>query len=248
MKQLFLFLTGILGIMLAAFFGTLYFQGGPPVPEGSTGPGAAELAEKIEKATDQEAWDELSYIDFIFNETGNRHLRDMQRNLARIDFKESGNDYRALLDLKSENCLSYRNGELLDGGRRESICEKAFTYHNHEFYLLNPFYNFTDKATLKKVGDRALLVQYSEDTFLIVTDPYFLPTHWKMWAQMSPLKGMETSFEKWERIPDGPLVSLKRRNFLFEIRFEIKGAGKDDISAYSGGSDPFADLSKVTGQ
>lgn len=238
----FLFLSFlVLLIVGTVFFITLYRTGVQKLPEGTEGPEASELANKIEKAVGLEKYKQGAAIEFVFNTTGVRHYRDLKLSLIEVQFQESSNEYNVQYSPVLDLFRVKENGETITGEKAKRLYETAKIYHSHDYFWMNPFLHLHDEKTLlKKIGERALLVTFLQangedgDSYMIVTDSNYRPTHWKMWASHIPLKGIEVSFDHWVKTDNGAWLSLSHDTFLQKIEMELIGY----YTQYPKGSSP----------
>ena len=191
------------------------------IPPGEGGKPAELLSEQIQKAVNTNAWDRTAAVEFTVSSSQNRHFIDKKRKLYEVQFSEGNDTYLVQFD-DNNHFTAYRNDEKLSGSELQNAYETAKTARDTDLFWFHPFPLIRKNTILKKVGNQALLVTFTQkdnDTYLIVTDASHRPTHWKMWTKKYPLKGMESSFDEWVKIGNGISLSLLRQNDFQEIRF-----------------------------
>ena len=130
--------------------------------------------------------------------------------------------------------------------------EKAYFIWANDSYWLNPVSKIYDDGVTRKYvetedGNGALLVTYSSggvtpgDSYLWYVDENGLPYKWEMWVKIIPIKGVETSWEAWERYGEGVMISTKHN--IGPVTSDILDVEiTNDLKKCFGGADPFKDL------
>jgi len=210
LKRLLIFL---LVLALAGFAAIKYFS--EDKPKGQTGSDADALANSMMTALNKPAFDAIPYIGFTFFRGKNNYLWDKKRERAII----SWDDNKVIIDLKSQEFVSYIAGAKVDGKKAQKLKDKAWSnWCNDSFWLMAPYKAF-DPGTKRSIvtteeGAKGLLIDYESggvtpgDSYLWILDENNRPTGWKMWTSIIPVKGLYTSWEDWTDL-NGAKISLK---------------------------------------
>lgn len=212
----------LIGISLI-LFGLIYFASDHEIPTGESGAAAEALRDRIESAVKLDEFKRLGAVEFTFARADRRHFYDIQRRLAEVRWDDIAVQY----DKRTYRYRAEQGGQLLSGEAAAAAFESARSYHVNDAFWLNPFAHLRSPGIqLQKIGEQALLITYASggvtpgDSYLIVTDETGRPTHWKMWTQIIPIKGMEVSFEGWQTFLDRVPLSLVHHSFITDINLE----------------------------
>lgn len=220
-----------------------------PLPVGAPGPAAEALADALLSAVNAEAWARTGAVRWRMS--GKEHLWDRRRSLARV----RNGDREALFDLGTAQGRAFDGGRELSGRAARKAVEKGYAaWVNDAFWLAAPT-KIRDEGTVRSLvstpdGD-ALLVSYSAggltpgDAYLWHLDATGRPTAWSLWVSILPIGGLRVSFEGWQTLSTGALVSTEHRlegrlNLSFSLT-DVEGA--ETLAALLPGEDPFAALS-----
>lgn len=183
------FLIGLFLVLVIIGFLTYLFIN-EPVPEGTNGVEAEELADEMLSSLNKEAFDTLKYIGFTFREK-NSYQWDLENNTVTVEWDEQS----IFLDLnrgkESFNLLEY----------------KAYKFFiNDTFWLIAPF-KVRDDGVIRSTVDlsvgRGLLVTYTSggetpgDSYLWIIDEKGFPVAWKLWTSNVPIGGLKFTWEGW---------------------------------------------------
>lgn len=236
----------VVGFVLAV----LYFGYNEPRPVGTPGHRALQMAHQMEKAVHLAAWKKTGAIRWSFRDQ-NDHLWDRKRNFARVRW----DDIEVLINLKNQTGFAFSGGQRVDESRGQELIEKAYQYWANDSFWLNPIAKLRDKGvalgvvqiekTADKMQDEGLLVTYSSggvtpgDSYLWIVDAQGTPLAWRMWVSILPIGGLEATFEDWQRLSTGALVSTTHRLPLgLTLRLSnIRAAGS--LVELEGKVDPF---------
>ncbi|MEP1093717.1 MAG: hypothetical protein ABJG78_01330 [Cyclobacteriaceae bacterium] len=178
----------LLGLVGLAAIGYVIID--KPVPNGTLGQDAEQLADEVLEALNKPGFDSLEYIEFTFRNT-NRYKWDRSNNSVIANWEEQ----EVYLDL-NRPMDSY------------SLLEfKAYqNFINDSFWLIAPF-KLRDEGVIRStvvVGNgRGLLVTYSSggltpgDSYLWVIDENGFPKSWKLWTSNIPIGGLELGWSGW---------------------------------------------------
>jgi len=220
------------------------------LPEGRTGPEAEALTARLEKAVNIEAWKNLAAVSFTFGPTGDRHFRDLKRDLIEVRFG-SGRD-EVIVQYNNKNWSRFKvreGGRPLQGRAARKAFEKARKKHVNDFFWLNPLAQLRAPGAIRKIiGKRSLLITYPQggltpgDSYLYVLDSKTgLPLYFKLWVDIIPLKGFRATFEDWVKTPEGILFSRKHETPVYAIN--IKNIRTFSRYPKAGSEDRFKDVS-----
>ena len=116
--------------------------------------------------------------------------------------------------------------------KKDELIKKAWAmWCNDSFWMFAPFKVFdpgTKRTVVKtKDGQKGLMVTYESggvtpgDAYLWLLDDNNIPSGYKMWVSIIPIKGMHMSWENWKTLKGGSKVSLTHKSPL--LSFEMKG-------------------------
>jgi hypothetical protein len=213
-------------------------------PRGKAGPEADALAARIEAATGIAAWRDLGVVSWDFR--GSRHwLWDKARGLVRLR-DDAGT---VLLDAWDHGGFVVdKNGVDVNDPER---LHKAWAMFINDSFWLNPFATLRNQGAARELADvdgvTGLVIRYESggvtpgDSYVFFVDDHGLPTRWKLWVQVLPIKGFETTFENWVDV-DGARIATSHKGpggtdvGLAPVKggTSLKDAGVDE--------DPFARL------
>ena len=212
-------LVGLLVVgMLALAIGV--WVASDPKPVGTSGPEAEQLAESLMDSVDHEAWERTGAVAWSMG--GMRdHLWDRTRHLDRY---HSG-DLTVWIDLDTHQGRAEQGGEALTGAALTGALEDAWAAWANDSFWLNPVVKVFDDGTQRERvvlddGREALLVSYSSggvtpgDAYLWIPGPDGRPTHWRMWVQILPIGGLETTWEGWTQLPTGAWIATTHQSGL----------------------------------
>ncbi len=224
MKKLLKILLSLILILFLGLF-IAYMLMNENLPEGKDGPEAEALAQKMLLATNKAAWDTTHIIRFSFRGE-HQHLWDKKNHLAQTEWEA----YRTVYDVNTAKGKAWENGiEITDPGQADEIIRTAWGFFLNDSYWLNPVAKIYDKGVTRKSltledGSKGLLVTHGDggitpgDSYLWILNEKGLPKAWKMWVNIIPLGGLETSWEDWTQLSTGAMVARKHQ-------LEIGGLG-----------------------
>ncbi len=220
-------------LIIALFTGTvtlltIFLTGNQQIPVGVEGAGAQELATRLEQSVHLQEWKGLGAVEFVFQPARTHHFHDLKRGFVEVSYPTGSGRTRVLYSRKNGAFIAWQEGALLEGEEAQEALKEARKFHNHALFWLNPFATLRNPGVvLKKVGARALLAIYPDEeggegnSYLIVLDRKGKPEHWKMWVDYTRIKGVEVTFDGWESLTTGALVSLKRKSLLRDLNLEV---------------------------
>lgn len=220
-----------------------------PRPGALGGPAADELARRIERAVDKDAWDRTQAVRWFFGGR-HRHLWDRKRMYDRVQW----NDVTVLLNLTTKSGQVHRGGSRVTDADERKLLDKAYAYWINDSYWLNPLVKlFDDGVTRKTVvqpdGSMALEVSYGGvgltpgDAYLWLLGPDGRPSGWQMWVSIVPLKGLHVAWDGWTRLSTGAWVSTEHKFQYLPVTLRLTElAGAATLAELEPGPDPFAAL------
>ena len=229
----------ILGLLGLAALG---YSLNEPRPEGEPGPEADALARSMEAAVDKEAWDRTGAVRWSFFER-HHYVWDRDRNLVELRWGDS----RALFRTGDRKGRAWHSGSEQTGGDATEALSAAYAYWINDSFWLNPVVKFFDpgvERSLVKLDDGrdALLISYSSggvtpgDAYLWIPGDDGRPEAWRMWVQIIPIGGIETSWEGWTELATGAKVSTQHEGWGRMMTFISNVEGAENLEGL--GVDP----------
>jgi hypothetical protein len=246
MKKMFKFFFGFVAFLIVGG-AVAFFVLDKSLPEGTEGPEAEQMADKMLKAVNAEAWESVKFLEWDFPR-GHHHFWDRQRNLVEVKW----DDYRVLIDPKNETGTAWSGSEKLSGEEQQDKIDKAIHYFWNDSFWLIGYLKIRDPGTTRKVveldeGEKALLVSYSSggitpgDSYLWLLDDQGRPYAWKMWVNLIPIGGLQFSWEDWYALPNGAMVASTHKGLAFSVDIlDIKTG--NTMAEMGRTTDIFADL------
>lgn len=212
-KKIFKIIAGaiiFLTLPTLLFFGFLYLKYDEPLPIGTKGEPAEQLATKMLNALDYKAYENTSYIEWTFKKR--HHFKwDRNKQTCLVFWKE----YKVNLNLKSpaDSKVYVHSFEIFDEQAKEMI-EKAVSYFNNDSFWLVAPYKIFDAGTVRSLvtlddGNKGLLVTYTSggstpgDSYLWHLDDSGKPTSFQMWVDILPIRGLEATWNDWTTTESG---------------------------------------------
>lgn len=189
----------------------LFFVYDKPLPTGEAGPRAEALAQKMQAAIGQEAWEQTRYVEWTFR-GGHHYVWDKYRHVVEVKW----DNHRVLLNPTVVTGLAFTDGQASSDAELIQTANAYFI--NDAFWLNAPAQLAGNREVLLQAvdleeGGEGLLVTYQSggvtpgDSYLWILDDTGLPTAWQMWVGILPIGGLEFSWENWEELPTGAKVS-----------------------------------------
>lgn len=206
--------TGVLVVLTLPsllLFGFLYFKYNEDLPEGIKGKEADDLAYKMLKALNYEAFENTNYIEWTFKRK-HHYKWKKNKNTCDVYWKE----YKVSLDLKdiSQNKAYVHSFKVMDTKLSNQLIEKATKYFNNDSFWLVAPYKVFDKGTERRLvnlenNKKALLVTYTSggttpgDSYLWHLDNNGKPTSFQMWVDILPIDGLKATWSDWVTTESG---------------------------------------------
>ncbi|GAB1857935.1 hypothetical protein MHTCC0001_27720 [Flavobacteriaceae bacterium MHTCC 0001] len=186
-------------------FGFAYFKYHEPLPIGTKGAKADNLATKMLIALNYEAYRNTDYIEWTFK--NKRHYNwEKAKHKCDVLWKE----YKVKLDFNDHSkSKAYVHGFTISGEKGKELVDQALDYFENDiFWLIAPYQVFDEGVTREFVtlpsSQKGLLVNYSEnETYLWKIDSSGLPTSFQMWGNKTPIDGLEATWNDWTFVATG---------------------------------------------
>ncbi len=244
-------LLKIVGIVLAILIigaVTALFILNEKEPVGATGDAADALAQKMIDAVDGQAWKKTAWVRWSFMDQ-HHYIWDKDRDLVKV----SWDNYEVLLDTKTQKGDVTQAGLEVSGDEADQQVKDAWNYFCNDSYWLNPVVKAFDPGVERSIvtlkdGREGLKVKFHSggttpgDSYVWLLDQGGLPQHWKMWVKIIPIGGVGTSWEGWQKLPGGAMISTTHTVFGRSVQM-IDHVEAGTVFADVGLSeDPFTDL------
>ncbi|NQX85964.1 MAG: hypothetical protein HRT67_08665 [Flavobacteriaceae bacterium] len=216
------------------FVGVIYFKYHEDLPESVISIEADKMAQNMLNALDYKALEKTSYLEWTYRNS--RHYKwERDKHICTVFWKQ----YKVALNLNDySKSKTYVHNFSVVGKQQEELIDSALSYFkNDSFWLLAPYTVF-DKGTTRRVvsqndGSKALLVTYttegksSEDSYLWKLDENGKPISFKIWNTLTPIQGLEASWQHWTTTQSGAQLPTLHTILFFNIQLRnIKGTLK----------------------
>ena len=218
-----------------------------PKPEGTVGPEAEALAQKLFTAINKEAWDTTRVVSWTFAGM-NQYVWDRERHWVEAKWK----DYTVLLKIDEKSGKVWEGETLIEGKEKEELLKEAWKKWVNDSFWMNAPSKAMDPGTQRSLvegedGRQGLMVSYQSggatpgDSYLWWLDEKGLPTSWQMWVSVIPIGGLEVSWEGWKTLETGAKVS--ESHTISGITLEVSDIrGASSIQGLMGADNPFLPL------
>lgn len=239
-------LVGIIGVIILGLFITKQALS-ESMPQGTAGPAADALANKMLAAIDKPAWDTTGVVQWTFKGMHD-FLWDKKRNLVKVNWE----DYEVLVTLDETTGKAWKNGAEVTGEEGDKLVKTAWGYFCNDSFWLNAPAKVFDRGTERKTvdmpdGSKALMLTYTSggvtpgDSYLWSFDENGLPKSYKMWVSIIPVGGMEFTWEGWKTLSTGAKIATLHKSKVLELDISnLKGAM--NFSAFGLLADPFQEI------
>ncbi|MEM8846064.1 MAG: hypothetical protein AAGD17_03075 [Bacteroidota bacterium] len=190
---------GILALVLFAW------SAHEKLPEGQKGPKADELAHKMLRALNHEAYKNTRFLQWSYRGGAYQYVWDKKKGEVIVTW----DDIEVDLNLTNpENSEITQNNKSIALDKAQDLIDKALkNFNNDSFWLVAPYKVF-DKGTERSIvnlenGSKGLLVTYNSggttpgDSYLWVLNENGFPISYKMWVSIIPIGGLEASWDEW---------------------------------------------------
>lgn len=246
MKKVFKIFAGIIALGLLVI-GILWFMNNESEPVGTPGQKADEVAQKMMDAVNKQAWDTTNYIQWTFKGM-HSFVWDKERHLCQVKWDKN----KVLLNINSISGKAFTEGKELEGEAAKEMITKAWEFFCNDSFWLNAVVKAFDGGTKRSLvklddGTEGLKVEYTSggatpgDSYVWILDENYRPTSYKMWVSIIPIGGMEFTWEKWQELSTGALISTYHKSDVLELDISGLKAGSSYADlGFSG--DPFAGI------
>jgi hypothetical protein len=189
-----------------------------PIPASVEGPAAEALATEVLNNIKHDQLADTKWVSWAF--PGNhKYVWHVPSNHAQISYGSTV----VKMDLDEQTGVASRKGEPLNGDDLANAIARAWSFWcNDSWWLIAP-HKIMDPGTTRSVvdvsadhpGKRGLLVQYESggvtpgDAYLWLVDADGMPTGYEMWTAIIPIGGIFASWDKYEALHSGALVSTE---------------------------------------
>ncbi len=210
------------------FLGFLYFRYHEDLPIGANPEQADALAQKMLDALDYEAYENTSYIEWMY-----RKRRFYKWKKDRQSCLVYWKDYKVDLNLKDyTDSQAYIHNFNAEGEIGKGLIDKAIHYFNNDSFWMVAPYTVFDEGVQRRIvvlenGAQGLLVTYpprskwSEGSFLWHLDSNNRPISVQLWGSEVPIDGLELSWTDWTTTESGAQLATFHKLLFFDIEIEI---------------------------
>lgn len=198
----------VMGLLIAT-----YFVLNKPLPKGTVGDKAEDLADKMLTTLNKEAFDSLKYISFTFKGL-HQHKWNLEANTVTVSWDSLDVFVNLNRPTDSYDLIEYQ----------------AYEYFiNDSFWLVAPF-KVRDAGVIRSTVDvedgEGLLVSYTSggvtpgDSYLWILDEDGFPKAWKLWTSIVPIGGVSFSWEDWET-HQNTWICTRHKSALLDLDIEV---------------------------
>ena len=214
MNKIIKILLGVIGLLLVIGI-VLWAVNNEQEPEGTDPTTADNLTKKMLLAVNAEAWDSTRFISWSFR-GATHYLWDKMDKEVIVQW----DDYKVQLNTTNQKGKATLGGNNLTGEEAEDAIKKAWKSFCNDSFWLNPMVKAFDPGTTRtmvnlKDGRKGIKVHYHSggvtpgDSYVWILDDNHLPIAWKMWVNILPLGGLETSWDGWSTLSTGAKIATK---------------------------------------
>lgn len=218
----------ILGIVLFLIIcgGVFFFSTNESKPsyKAETSAEADEMANRMLKAINVQAWDSTHVVQWSFKDMHD-FVWDKEHNYVQVKWGE--NEVRLNLDNRSEYLVFQNEKEVADSLASLELSIKAWEYFCNDSFWLNAPAKAFDGGTKRSIviedGVKALMVSYESggatpgDSYVWFLDENFRPYKYKMWVSIIPVGGTEATWANWEKLSSGAMISTEHEMAVLKI-------------------------------
>ncbi|WP_340155413.1 hypothetical protein [uncultured Winogradskyella sp.] len=212
-------------------FGFMYLKYNEDLPKGKLGTEADQLATKMLKVLDEEAYLNTDYLEWTFK--GMHHYKWYKTDKICEVYWD---DFSVILDFENPNKSKvFVLEQDYNGIEKQDYIKKAENYFNNDsFWLVAPYKVFDTgvERRLVKTEDNkeALLVTYKSggttpgDSYLWHLDADGKPKSFQMWVDILPIEGLEATWENWTITESGAQLPSFHKLLILGIEMtDVKG-------------------------
>ncbi|TRZ45306.1 hypothetical protein [Robertkochia solimangrovi] len=219
----FLKISAFILLGLVVLSGILFLIYNEPLPDGTPGPEAEAMAQKMLRTLNNTNFQKTKTIEWqVFEHHYSWNKAD---NKASVKWK----DNEVILDLTNySESVVFVDGIKKHTEPREELIKTAVEYYNNDsFWLVAPF-KIYDPGTIRGIvntddGKKGLLVTYTTggstpgDSYLWFLNEDGFPTNFKMWVSIIPLGGVNATWEDWKFTESGIYLPQKHKLSFFDF-------------------------------
>lgn len=202
-----------------------------PLPKGTYGKEADELAEKMMSSINKKAFDNTEILKWSFR--GKHHYEwKKQEGLVNVSWDSI---------LVTVNLNDYSKSI----GASPKLIETAINFFNNDsFWLIAPYKVFEDgieRSIVKVDGKDALLIKYTSggttpgDSYLWILDDNYAPVSFKMWTQIIPIGGVSATWNNLITADSGIKLPTSHTLSIFGYKINM-----GEVKAYNPNADTLA--------
>jgi len=213
-------------VALVLVVGLFYFATNESKPafKKETAQEADELAHKMLKSINFEAWENTPFVQWSFKEM-HHYVWDKFNNNIQVKWKTY--DVRLNLDDRNQFIVFESGNKLLDLKIAKELSVTAWEYFCNDSFWLNAPAKAFDEGTKRSIviegGKKGLFVVYESggstpgDAYLWFLDGNFKPYKYKMWSSIIPIGGVEATWEDWDTTATEALIATKHEMAILKI-------------------------------
>lgn len=224
-------ISGLLIVLI--FLGLLLFIWAidTPLPVGNHEKQADELALKMLKALNYEAYQNTRFLEWSYQ--GGRHHYKWDKKLGTCEVVWQDMRVNLWLQNPEKSKVWIQGKEINDVEKMKIIDHAERIFNNDSFWLVAPYKVFdhsTKRAlVIDEEGKTALLVTYHSggstpgDSYLWYLNGDYIPISYKMWVKIIPIGGLKATWEDWKTFETGVTLPLAHRIGPLELSMgEVK--------------------------
>lgn len=246
MKKVFKIL-GILLLLLILGFGIFYLMTNQSEPQATPTAEADLLADKMMASVNKAAWDSTRWVKWDFAGR-NQYVWNKEKHLVQVTM----GDNVVLLNPGDISGKAFKNGKVVPPAESQGLIRSAWDNFNNDSFWLNAIVKAKDAGTVRSIvkledGQTGLKVEYKGggttpgDSYVWILDENNRPTSYKMWVKIIPIGGVEASWEQYEPISTGALISRLHKLSAFDLKI-TDVAGGMNFSDVGLTEDPFVEM------
>lgn len=237
MKKLFKVL-GILIVLIIVSGAIFYFTTNEALPKGKKGKAAEELAQKMLKAIQHDAFLNTEVLEWSFRDS-HFYIWKKRENIVEVTWDQNKVILHTQQPSQSE---VYVNDQKTDDPK---LIQTAINYFNNDsFWLIAPHKILdpgTERSIVQHNGKDALLVTYTSggstpgDSYLWILNDEGFPISYKMWTSIIPIGGVAATWDQWTTTETGIQLPTKHQLSLFGMSLDM-----GSVKAYNPKADELA--------
>lgn len=224
------------GILIVCLTGLIVLSGcrifDKPLPEGTDYDKTEQLAQKMLKAVNKEAWDNIRYVQWTFRGKHD-YLWDKHNHLVRVQW----DDVKVYFNTKTSKGVAFSEDIKVTGQDNQELINQAIAYFNNDsFWLCAPMKIYDSGTERSHVttedGKEALKVTYTSggttpgDSYLWYLNEEGLPIKWQMWVSIIPIGGVSLTWENWKVLGGGAKIAQDHRGSVTNVAISNLKSGQ----------------------